>query len=77
MYHFYLEERSCGKDVGFNLVGCTPNVLSVLSICGKWEKRSSVGGTWSNDQSRSQRSGNRESEDKGSEVWDFGMSEED
>jgi hypothetical protein len=32
---FYPEKRSCGKDVGFNLIDCTPDVLPVLSICGK------------------------------------------
>jgi hypothetical protein len=33
-YCFYPEERNCGKDVGFNLMGCAPDVLLVLRICG-------------------------------------------
>jgi hypothetical protein len=72
---FYPENRSFGKDVGFNLMGCAPNVLLVLSIYGALEYQNSVGRTWSNDQSRSRRSGSRESEDKVSEVRDVRMSE--
>jgi hypothetical protein len=53
-----------------------PNVVLVLSICGKPEQWNSVRGTWSNDQSRSWRSGSQESEDKGSGIWDVRMSEE-
>jgi hypothetical protein len=50
-YRFHPEEQSCGKDIGFNLIGYAPDVLSVLSICGKSEQWASVGGTWLNDQS--------------------------
>jgi hypothetical protein len=51
MYHSYLEEWRFGKDVGFNLMGCAPDVLLVLSICGESEYWNSVGRTWSKDQS--------------------------
>jgi hypothetical protein len=76
-YRFYPEERSCGKDIGFNLMSCAPDVLPVLSICGMLEQQNSIGKTWSNDRSQSRRSGSRELEDQEAEVWDGGMSEED
>jgi hypothetical protein len=56
-------------------MGCAPDVLLVLSICGsrKIGVRSEM--TWSKDQSRIRRYGCRRSEDKGSEVRDVGESE--
>jgi hypothetical protein len=33
-YCFYPEEQDYRKDVGFNLMSCTPNVLLVPRICG-------------------------------------------
>jgi hypothetical protein len=44
---FYPEEPRYGKDIGFNLIGCAPDVLPVLSIFRKSEQQNSVGGTWS------------------------------
>jgi hypothetical protein len=75
-YCFYPEERRFGKDVGFNLMSCAPDVLPVLSICGESEEQKCVGGTWSKDQSLSQRYGSRILEDRGTEVQNVRMSEE-
>jgi hypothetical protein len=60
------------KGRRLQLMGCTPDVLLVLSICGsrKIGVRSEV--TWSENQSLSQRYGCRRSEDTGSEVRDVG-----
>jgi hypothetical protein len=63
------------KDVGFNLIGCVPDVLLVLSICGWSEQQNSTGETWSSYQSQGQKSGSWESKDRGTEVRDFGMLE--
>jgi hypothetical protein len=48
-YCFYLEEWNCGKDIGFNLMGCAPNVLQVLRICGWSEQWNSIRETLLND----------------------------
>jgi hypothetical protein len=71
-YRSYPEEWRFRKDVGFNLMGCAPDVLLVLSIFGESEYQNSAGKTWSKDQGRSQRS-----ENTGSEVRDVGMLEND
>jgi hypothetical protein len=74
-YRSYPEERRFGKGRRLQLMGCAPDVLLVLSICGsqKIGVRSEV--TWSKNQSRSRRYGSRRSEDTGLEVRDVGESE--
>jgi hypothetical protein len=60
------------KGRRLQLIGCAPDVLLVLSICGsrKTGVRSEM--TWSKDQSQSRRCGRRRSEDTGSEVRNVG-----
>jgi hypothetical protein len=66
-----------GKNIGFNLMGCAPDVLLVLSICRESEDWNSVGKDLVESQSRSRNDGSRMLEDRGSEVRDVRTSEKD
>jgi hypothetical protein len=63
------------KGRRLQLMGCAPDVLLVLSICGSRKSGVRSEMTWSKDQSRSRKYGSRRSEDTGSEVRDVRESE--